>query len=81
MSEEMPSPPFPDPDSPVLPVIVTGAIEAMTTAEATAEAISHSTVHGWYEGHIQVEDAWPGCDFRGRLHKRTHKGWVDPDSN
>jgi hypothetical protein len=54
----------------------------MTTGEATAEeAILHAAVHGWYEGHIQGEDACPGCDFRGRLRKQTHKGWIDPDSN
>jgi hypothetical protein len=82
MNEEMPSPPFPDPDSPVLQLIVRRAIEAMTTGEATAEeAILHAAVHGWYEGHIQGEDSCPGCDFRGRLRKQTHKGWIDPDSN
>jgi len=78
MSKEMPSPPFPDPGSPVLQLIVTGAIEAMTTGEATAEeAILHAAVHGWYEGHIQGEDACPGCDFRGQV----RKGVTDPDSN
>ena len=82
MNEEMPSPPFPDPDSPVLQLIVRSAIEAMTTGEATAEeAILHAAVHGWYEGHIQGEDACPGCDFRGRLRKQTRKGWIDPHSN
>jgi hypothetical protein len=82
MSEEMPSPPFPDPDSPVLKLIVTRAIEAMRTGEATAEqAILHAAVHGWYEGHIQGEDACPGCDFRGNLPKQTQRGWVDPSSN
>jgi hypothetical protein len=75
----MSSLPFPDPDSPVLQLIVTRAIEAMTTGEATAEqAILHAAVHGWYEGHIQGED---GCDFRGNLPKQTHKGWADPGGN
>jgi len=82
MSQEMPSPPFPDPGSPVLQLIVTGAIEAMTTGEATAqEAILHAAVHGWYEGHIQGEDACPGCDFRGKLDKQARKGVTDPDDN
>jgi hypothetical protein len=82
MSQEMPSPPFPDPDSPVLQLIVTRAIKAMTTGEATAEqAILHAAVHGWYEGHIQGEDACPGCDFRGELPKKAHKGGADPGSN
>jgi hypothetical protein len=50
MGQEMPSPPFPDPGSPVLQLIVTRAIKAMTTGEATAqEAILHAAAHGWYE--------------------------------
>ena len=82
MSEEMPSPPFPDPGSPVLQLIVTRAIEAMRSGEATAEeAILHAAVHGWYEGHIQGEDACPGCDYRGRLRKQARNGWIDPPGN
>jgi hypothetical protein len=51
----------------------------MRTGEATTEqAILHAAVHGWYEGHIQGEDACPGCDFRGELRKQTHKGWWTP---
>jgi hypothetical protein len=47
VSEEMPSPPFPDPGAPVLQLIVTRAIEAMTSGEAIAEeAILHAAVDG-----------------------------------
>jgi len=54
----------------------------MTTGDATAqEAILHAAVHGWYEGHIQGEDACPGCDLRGSLRKQARKGRTDPDSN
>ena len=48
----MPSPPFPDPESAVLKLIVENAIDAMNSGEATPEmAILHAAVHGWYEGH------------------------------
>jgi hypothetical protein len=78
----MPSPPFPDPDSSVLRLIIHNAIEAVQSGEATVEtAIQHAAVHGWYEGHIQGEDACPGCDFRGQLPRQTTKGWVDPQGN
>jgi hypothetical protein len=63
----MPSPPFPDRDNTVLKMIVNNAISAMRSGEATAEAaILRAAVHGWYEGHIEGEDKWPGCDFPGR---------------
>jgi hypothetical protein len=82
MSEEMPSPPFPDPGSQVLQLIVTRAIEAMRSGEATAEeAILHAAVHGWYEGHVQGEDACPGCEFRGKLGKQARRGWTESASN
>ena len=66
----MPSPPFPEPNNPVLRLIVHNAISAMRSGESTAEAaILHAAVHGWYEGHIEGEDRCPGCDFRGDLPK------------
>ena len=71
----MPSPPFPDRESAVLKLIVENAINAMNSGEATPEtAILHAAVHGWYEGHIQGEDACPGCDFRGGLPKQQGPG-------
>ena len=58
----MPSPPFPDRESAVLKLIVENAINAMNSGEATPEsAILHAAVHGWYEGHIQGEDACPAA--------------------
>ncbi|MFF2819417.1 hypothetical protein ACFVT9_28330 [Kitasatospora cineracea] len=70
----MPSPPFPQPDSAPLFVIVRNAVEAVRTGEASVEeAILHAAVHGWYEGHIQGEDECPGCDFRGELPKSTRR--------
>ncbi|MER7750880.1 hypothetical protein [Kitasatospora sp. NPDC097643] len=66
-----PSPPFPAPDSAVLALIVANAINSVTSGEATIEqAILHAAVHGWYEGHIEGEDARPGCDFRGPIQAR-----------
>ncbi len=79
---QMPHPPFPDPDSAVLRLIVRNAIDSMQTEGLTVEhAILHAAVHGWYEGHIEGEDACPGCDYRGKIHKQTSKGWVDPNQN
>ncbi|WP_207908549.1 hypothetical protein [Pseudonocardia endophytica] len=78
----MPSPPFPDPDSEILRLIITNAVNAMESGETDARgAILHAAVHGWYEGHIQGEDACPGCDFRGELRKQQDRGWVDPEMN
>jgi hypothetical protein len=78
----MPSPPFPDPGSPVLRLIVTSAVEALRSGQATAEqAVLHAALHGWYEGHIQGEDACPGCDFGGELPKQATHGWLNPDAN
>jgi hypothetical protein len=34
----------------------------------------HAAVHCWYEGHIQGEDACPGCDFCGGLPKQQGPG-------
>jgi hypothetical protein len=79
---QMPHPPFPDPGSAMLDLVVRNAIEAWRSGEATVEqAILHAAVHGWYEGHIEGEDACPGCDFRGEVRKQRTKGWVDPRSN
>lgn len=59
----MPSPPFPDPDSLLLKIVVDGAIEAYRSGEVSAEgAILHAAVHGWYEGHLEGEDGCEGCD-------------------
>ncbi|MGC4998501.1 hypothetical protein [Streptomyces sp. DT195] len=71
----MPSPPFPSPDNAVLRLIVGNAIESVRSGGASVEeAILHATVHSWYEGHIQGEDACPGCDFRGGLPKDSTRG-------
>jgi hypothetical protein len=78
----MPSPSFPDPDSPVLRLIVTSAVEALRSGQATAEqAVLHAAVHGWHEGHIQGEDACPGCGYRGEQPRQATRGWLDPDAN
>ena len=62
----MPSPPFPDPHSELLRLVIKNSIESYRSGEATAEqAIMHAAVHGWYEGHINGEDACPGCSYRG----------------
>jgi hypothetical protein len=64
MSAEMPSPPFPDPDSACLALVIARAVEILDRGDARA-AILSAAVHGWYEGHVHGEDACPGCTFRG----------------
>jgi hypothetical protein len=67
----VPHPPFPNPDSQILKLIVNNAIGAMQSGEVDAEgAILHAAVHAWYEGHIEGEDVCPGCDFRGDMPPR-----------
>jgi hypothetical protein len=62
----MPSPPFPDPESALLRIVIENSIREYQTGAATAEqAILHAAVHGWYEGHINGEDVCPGCSYRG----------------
>lgn len=78
----MPAPPFPSPESAVLGVIVQNAINGVQDGSISVEeAILHAAVHGWYEGHIEGEDACPGCDYRGEVRKQRTRGWVDPDLN
>lgn len=62
----MARPPFPNPDSQILKLIIASAIGAMQSGTVDAEgAILHAAVHAWSEGHIEGEDVCPGCDFRG----------------
>ena len=50
MSEEMPSPPFPDPKDALLKLIVERAIADYRSGEISAEgAILHAAVHGWLD--------------------------------
>lgn len=50
MSERMPSPPYPDPLSPVLAVVIDRALPAYERGEATfGDALLCAAVHGWYE--------------------------------
>jgi len=68
----MPMPPFPAPDNAAFRVVVQSAVLAYRSGEATAEqAILNAAANAWYEGHIQGEDACPGCDFRGDVPKQS----------
>ena len=54
MNEERPSSAYPDPLSPLIALIVRGALEAYQSGEIDVEgAILHAAVNGWYEGHIE----------------------------
>jgi hypothetical protein len=64
MTDERPSPGFPDPLSPLLAVIVQGALESLESGEINAEgAILQAAVQAWFEGHIEGEEC-SGCDAR-----------------
>jgi hypothetical protein len=81
-ADPFPSPPFPDPDNEILRLIITHAVGAYQAGEVdVAGAITHAAVHSWYEGHIQGEDACPGCNYRGDLPKQRRQGWLPPGSN
>ena len=57
MTEEIPSFAFPDPMSPLLALIVRGALESYQSGEIDIEgAMLHAAVHGWYEVHIEGEE-------------------------
>ena len=76
-----PSPPFPDPDNEILRLIIDYALSAHEAGEVdVAGAVTHVAVHAWYEGHIQGEDACPGCQHRGELPKQELRGWLPPGS-
>ena len=61
MTDQEPSPSFPDPMSPLLALIVRGALESYQSGEVDIEgAIFHAAVNGWYEGHNEGE-ACGGC--------------------
>jgi len=75
-------PPFPAPDNVALALLVRRAVQAYQSGEATAEqAILNAAVNAWYKGHVQGEDACPGCDYRGKLNKQSTKGWVEAELN
>jgi hypothetical protein len=57
MSAQMPSPPFPDPESPVLKIIGRAAVEAVDSGEATVEqAVLHAVVHSYLRCTAPVGD-------------------------
>jgi hypothetical protein len=65
IDNRMPSPPFPDPDEPVLEFIIANSLAKLKSGEIDARAaITHAAVHGWFEGHKEGEDDCPGCTFR-----------------
>lgn len=70
MSEEVPSPPYPNPhDNAVLRAVVANAIEALESGELDARgAILHAAVHGWLEGHLEGEECSQGCIRDPRWH-------------
>src|SRR6266511_4406658 len=67
-AERFPSPPFPAPDSPVLGMIIEGALAAYESGEADVRvAVTHAAVHAWYEGHIPGRGRLPRMQLPRRL--------------
>jgi hypothetical protein len=57
MTEEKPSSAHPDPMSPLLALIVRGALKDYQSGEVDIEGvILHAAVNGWYEGDIEGEE-------------------------
>jgi hypothetical protein len=78
MTGEKPSSAHPDPLSPLLALIIQGALESYQTGESDVEgAILHAAVNAWYEGHIEGEEC-PGCskdpDVENRQDLRRYLG-------
>lgn len=81
IADPFPSPPFPDPDNEILQFIISCALTAHEEGQVDiAGAVTHAAVHAWYEGHIQGEDACPGCKYRGELPKQQLRGWLSRGS-
>jgi hypothetical protein len=58
--------PFPDPLSPVVDLLVRHVVDSYRRGDVDPEeAIRQAVVTGWFEGHIEGEDACPGCRYRG----------------
>jgi hypothetical protein len=55
VSPQMPSPPFPDPDSAMLSVVVSNGRDALERGEDPLTVLLNVAVHGWMEGHIEGE--------------------------
>ncbi|HEX4864740.1 MAG TPA: hypothetical protein VFV02_11740 [Acidimicrobiales bacterium] len=70
--DEMPSPPFPSPNSRILKALIERA-DKLTQEEDLGSALVWLAVHAWYEGHIEGEDHCKGCDYRGSLKKGTNR--------
>jgi hypothetical protein len=66
-NDPAPSPPFPDPDDPILKVIADRAFNSYGSGELNVgEAITHAAVNAWLEGHLEGEE----CDEDCRLNPR-----------
>ena len=75
-NHDFPAPPFPDPDNEALQLIVRAGLHHVPETRNVEEALLYVAVHAWYEGHIQGEDACPGCEYRGTLPRQRRKRLV-----
>jgi hypothetical protein len=74
--EHFPSPPFPDRDHEVFQLILRAGLAHFRKTRNAEQALVYVGVHAWSEGHIQGEDACPGCDYRGALPRQHRKRLV-----
>lgn len=56
MSEEMPAPPYPNPQDGILKLIVTRAYEELERGEEPKDVLLNAVVHAWMEGHLEGHD-------------------------
>jgi hypothetical protein len=78
MTEEKPSSAYPDPLSPLLALIVRGALESYQSGEVDIEgAILHAAVNGWYEGHIEGEEGQNRRLTKKRIRLLRWQVWPD----
>ena len=72
--DPFPCPPFPDLNNEILRIIMERVMAAYDARQVDVSgAVVDAAVHAWYEGHIQGEDACPGCNYRD-LPKQSLRG-------
>lgn len=54
--DHLPSPPFPPPDSPMLPFLVKRAMEHHRSGQSIQAVVVDAIVYGWMEGYLHAVD-------------------------
>jgi hypothetical protein len=61
---EMPNPPYPHPENPMLAYLIHRAKASMEQGTSLETAIWHLAVHSWHEGHVEGYDRGQSSDAR-----------------